>query len=1217
MLTFFLRENKDVVYAVQSQKELDNIAIEKFKWLFDFCTIITTSKVTGTFIGPRKEMITPWSTNAVDITVNMGLSGIQRIEKFRAKTENIDPMLEVEYVDLLPDMFDQQNAPEPIKFIDNISDYNEKQGLALNKEEIQFLKNISRKMSRKLTDSEIFGFSQVNSEHCRHKIFNGKFIIDGQEQKNSLFKLIKETSKANHNEIVSAYKDNVAFINGPEIDFFYPEDGFKSSFFKERKDESVISLKAETHNFPTTVEPFFGAATGSGGEIRDRMAGGKGSMPLVGTAVYMTSKPELEKQENSKKRREFLYQTPEQILIKASNGASDFGNKFGQPLINGSLFTYEHFENENLTAYDKVIMLAGGIGFGVKSYAFKDLPKKDDLIVLLGGDNYRIGMGGGAVSSVDTGKYGNKIELNAVQRANPEMQKRVYNVVRALAESENNPIISIHDHGAGGHLNCFSELIENTGGVIYIDKLPKGDPTLSDMEIIGNESQERMGLVVDKKSVEKIEKIAKRERAPMFVVGEVKSNNRFIFKGEDGREPFNLKLDYLLGCTPQTVLEDKRVKNEYSEPECSLKDFDIYLNKVLSNDAVACKDWLTNKVDRSVTGKVALQQTCGEFQLPLNNLGIAALDYSSYLGVATAIGHAPIPSLINVGAGSRLSVAEALTNIVWAPLKNGIKGVSLSANWMWPCKNEGEDARLYDAVESLSNFCIALGINVPTGKDSLSMTQKYPDGKTVKAPGTVIVSAAAQVQDFTKAVTPVLVEDYDSTIIYIEFSKCPYSLGGSIFYQTLDAVGKNTPDVNDPAYFAKAFNAVQSLIEKKQILAGHDISAGGMITSLLEMTFANSKVGLDINLGNIEEKDILSILFSEKPGVLIQVKDTKEVVDFLFGKSISFYPIGGVINERVLKIIKHTRYEHFDIDKLRDVWYRKSYLFDCLQTNKEQAELRFKNYAKQPLKYIFPKTIENVFPKTSKRSINAAIIREKGVNGDREMAYSLYLAGMNVKDIHMTDLMNGSEDLSDVNMLVYVGGFSNSDVLGSAKGWAAGFLFNEKAKKALDNFYKREDTLSLGVCNGCQLMVELGIFNEKNIVNPKMNWNKSGKFESSFVSVKIMPNESVMLGSLSNTELGVWIAHGEGRFTLGDREMDYAIPMKYAYSEYPANPNGSDFDAAAICTKDGRHIAMMPHIERSIFLWQWPYTNKNSENMISPWLNAFKSAYNWIEKNKK
>jgi len=1222
MLTFFICKEEKIVYALQSEKKLTKSDIEKCTWLFRNPDTIQTETHKGKFIGPRSEMVTPWSTNAVEITQNMGMSGIERIEMFREDNGKFDPMLEMQYKNLTQDIFDIVREKEQAIPVEDLEAYNEQEGLALNNEEIRYLKYVSKKIGRKLTDSEVFGFSQVNSEHCRHKIFNGKFIINETETEKSLFDWIKRTSKENPNFLISAYKDNVAFVEGPEIDVFTPKEAEKASDFYVFRSPSVISLKAETHNFPTTVEPFYGASTGSGGEIRDRMAGGKGSLPVAGTAVYMTSLPRVDEEEDFSEKpeeRPFLYQHPADILIKASNGASDFGNKFGQPLICGSVFTFEHEEEEEVTAYDKVIMLAGGIGYALKSSALKDIPDGNELLIMMGGDNYRIGMGGGAVSSVATGQYGNKIELNAIQRANPEMQKRVYNVIRAFAETENNPIVSIHDHGAGGHLNCFSELLEDTGGIVYLDKLPVGDPSLSDKEIIGNESQERMGMLIKKKQLKQLEQIAERERAPVYVSGEAKGNHKLVFKNAEGEKPFNLKLEYLFGNTPQIEIRDKEQQKTYTDPVYELKRFKEYLRKILKHEAVACKDWLTNKVDRSVTGRIAMQQTCGTIQLPLNNAGIIALDYTGTSGVATSIGHASTAGLIDPEKASRLSVAEALTNIIWAPLKDGIKSVSLSANWMWPAGNPGEDARLYRAVKAISDFCVNLGINIPTGKDSLSMTQKYPNGKKVLSPGTVIVSAAAEVTDVKKAISPVLKPDLCSTLIYINFSKSDYKLGGSTFFQTLNAIGSEAPDVKDTEHFIRAFNAVQNLMQKDKIIAGHDIGAGGMMTSLLEMCFANPRVGLDINISRIPETDIPAILFAENPGILIQVRDPKKVVDYLYSKNIDFHVIGKILKERVFKIIKNNQYEYFDIDTLRDVWYRKSFLMDKRQSGEYLAERRYENYKNQPLEFVFPNGFKGKTPKVRSKKVKAAIIREKGVNGDREMAYSMFEAGLDVKDIHMTDLISGRENLQDVNMIVFVGGFSHSDVLGSAKGWAAGFLYNEKARKALDNFYARPDTLSLGVCNGCQVMTELGVvFPEMKEEHPKMQWNDSKKFESGFISVDIPRNNSVMLSSLAGSTLGVWVAHGEGKFALPHAASDYNIAMKYSYSEYPGNPNGSDYNAAAICSENGRHLAMMPHIERSIFPWQWAhYPNERAEDTHTPWLEAFVNARIWIEKTRK
>jgi len=1224
MKIYYFYSPENLAYIAVQSTRLTIKNINKLLWLFgDDSLYIDSDFLKGDFICTYPELITPWCTNAVEIAKNIGINSITRMELLipydKSKHIYYDTMIQTIISDPDQNIFKNKRQKEPIKFIDDIEKYNIEAGLALSKYEINYLKDVSESLGRQLTDSEVYGFAQVNSEHCRHKIFNGIFIIDGVEKKQSLFDLIKATTKANPGRVISAYSDNVAFIEVGKAKIFTPLRGDVPSSFIEYDENVVYSLKAETHNFPTTVEPFYGAATGSGGEIRDRMAGGIGSIPLVGTAVYMVADTKDyidEKKVNQHDKGRFLYHNPVDILIKASNGASDFGNKFGQPLICGSLYTFEQKINNKLIAYDKIIMLAGGIGYALKKYAHKKTVRPGQSVIMMGGDNYRIGMGGGAVSSVATGKYENNIERNAVQRANPEMQKRVFNVIRALSENNANPIISIHDHGAGGHLNCFAELLNPIGGEINIDALPLGDPSLSDKEIICNESQERMGLVVDNGNYEKIEKIALRERAPIYKVGKIYPTQSICFIGKDNRKPFDLKFDFLFGKTPKTIIRDNSIKSEFINPKYNLKNFEIYLEKVLSNEAVACKDWLTNKVDRSVTGRVALQQTCGKIQLPLNNLGITALDYSSKTGIAFSIGHAPNVAIIDSAKASRLSVAEALTNIVWAPLRNGLEGISLSANWMWPSGLPGEDARLYDAVKSLSDFCLQLKINVPTGKDSLSLSQNYPDGTVVKGPGTVIVTASGVTDDFTAAVTPDLKNVKNSSLIYINFSGMAPALGGSIFYQELKNIGDNPPDIADADYFKRTFTVLQDLIRQNLILAGHDISAGGLITTLLEMTFANPDIGLDINLSSIPYDDIIQILFAENPGVVIQVSNVKEVINKLYQADIEYFPIGHLIDKRELKIIKYQTYEHFDIDKWRDLWYKKSYLYDLRQTANNKAKDRFNNYKNQPLNFILPEISLPVKLPNNKLKLKpkAAIIREKGVNGDREMAYCLYLAGFEVIDIHMTDIIEGRINLDDISFIVFVGGFSNSDVLGSAKGWAANFLYNEKAKLELDKFYSREDTLSLGVCNGCQLMVHLGLLSDNKNYRPTMTWNDSKKFESNFITVDIIESNSVLLKPLIGSRLGVWVAHGEGKFILNGNENDYNIAMKYSYHDYPANPNGSDYDAAALLSADGRHLAMMPHLERSIFSWQWPYsTDDIKKNKFTPWIMAFLSAYDWVQ----
>ena len=1166
--TVFAVHTSNSELAKQTQNELSTETISKLNWLFGNATKIEESVLADFFVGPRAAMVTPWSTNAVEITQNMGIEGITRIEEFEKVAADFvafDPMLSQKYTELHQDIFTIKIQPEAILEIEDIAVYNQQEGLSLSTDEVEYLENLSKKLNRKLTDSEVFGFSQVNSEHCRHKIFNGKFVIDGVEKPYSLFKLIKKTAAENPNDIVSAYKDNVAFIKGPTVEQFAPNTADKPDFYTKKQFDSVISLKAETHNFPTTVEPFNGAATGSGGEIRDRLAGGQGSLPLAGTAVYMTAYSRLEENrnwENGMSKRKWLYQTPMDILIKASNGASDFGNKFGQPLITGSILTFEHDEDNRKLGYDKVIMQAGGIGYGKASQAQKQTPKTGDKIVILGGENYRIGMGGAAVS------------------------------------------------------------LEETGGLIDLDKLPVGDPTLSAKEIIGNESQERMGLVIGQKDIDTLQRIADRERSPMYQVGEVTGNHRFTFESKTtGEKPMDFALEDLFGSSPKVVMNDKNVVRKYTDLEYTTENIPTYLEQVLQLEAVACKDWLTNKVDRCVGGKVAKQQCVGPLQLPLNNVGVMALDYNGKQGIATSIGHAPISALIDPKAGSRNAIGEALTNIVFAPLKDNLQSVSLSANWMWACKNEGEDARLYEAVQACSDFAIELGINIPTGKDSLSMKQKYPNDEVI-APGTVIISAVGNCSDITKVVEPVLQRNGGS-IYYINLSQDEFKLGGSSFAQTLNKIGTETPTIKDSNYFKNAFNTIQNLIKDRQILAGHDIGSGGLITTLLEMCFspltpeggttAVIEAGMKLNFDCFEEKDLVKILFSENIGVVLQAKDDTTFETAFQGLEI--FKIGKVEESNLLEVGSWK----LEVSKHRDIWFKTSYLLDQKQTKNNKAKERFDNYKNQALQYTFPKHFTGILtPSTSPNGKEArpkaAIIREKGSNSEREMANAMYLAGFDVKDVHMTDLITGRENLEDIQFIGAVGGFSNSDVLGSAKGWAGAFLYNEKAKTALQNFFKRDDTLSVGICNGCQLFMELELVNPEHEVHGKMLHNDSHKHESIFTSVKVQENNSVMLSSLAGTTLGVWVSHGEGKFKLPYEESNYNIVAKYSYDSYPANPNGSDYNTAMLCDATGRHLVMMPHIERSTFPWNWAYYPSDKKDEVSPWIEAFVNARLWVEK---
>ncbi|MBN1675306.1 MAG: phosphoribosylformylglycinamidine synthase [Kiritimatiellae bacterium] len=1225
----------EIVFFVECREPLSDELRDRLAWLLE-AEPLSRRALKGRFVGPRKEMVTPWSTNAVEITQNSGVPGITRIESFeRVRGRGAvpyDPMLQQLYDRLDPHSLTIERQPDPILDVTDIAAYNREAGLALSEDEIAYLTRAAQERGRPFTDSEIFGFAQANSEHCRHKIFNGQFVINGQKQEKSLFRMIRDTSEANPNDIISAYKDNAALIAGHEALQFAPERADEPSWFGLEKTELTLSLKAETHNFPTTVEPFMGAATGSGGEIRDRMGVGRGGIPLAGTACYMTSYPRLTARnwEAASPARDWLYQTPQQILTKASNGASDYGNKFGQPLIAGSLLTFEHRAGDVFLGYDKTIMLAGGLGTADRAYAHKLKPKPGDKIVVLGGDNYRIGMGGGSVSSVNTGAYSKKLELNAVQRSNPEMQKRVFNAIRGILESTNNPILLVHDHGAGGHMNCIAELLEETGGIVHMARLPIGDPTLSDKEIIGNESQERMGLVIRQEDIELAARIAERERAPMYVAGEITGDGRIVFENREGRRPIDLETGMLFGKPPRTVMDVQTRAFAFEPVACSAAEFEADLANVLSLEGVACKDWLTNKVDRSVTGRIAQQQCVGPLQLPLNGAGVVALDYAGGLGTATSLGHNPVVGLIDPGTGAVMSVAEALTNLVFVPLQDGLKSVSLSANWMWPCKLPGEDARLYHAVKAISEFTIKLGINIPTGKDSLSMSQKYDDGTVVRAPGTVIVSTVGLCDDIRAIVTPDLKPEPTTALLYINLSGIAANpLGGSSLAQTKARVGTAAPTVKDPAAFAAGFSLLQTWVKRKRMLAGQDVSAGGVIVAALEMAFAGN-CGLDLAWDTDDDPDqTAAFLFCEKPAVLVQVKDSE--ADRMLAQAreagLAAFRIGAANpGSNQVRISAGLFACRASVAALRRTWFETSFLLEQHQATPAPAKSRFATFDRYPLEFRFPAAFEGTaaqlgcnLVRRSASGLRAAIIREKGTNGEREMAYSLFAAGFDVKDVMMTDLIAGRETLNDVSFVVFCGGFSNSDVLGSAKGWAGAFRYNPKARDTLARFYARPDTLSLGICNGCQLMIALDLVYPDHATKPSMAFNDSHKFESAFLAVHIPARtNAVMFRGLENTTLGIWVAHGEGRFVLPEPETAYDICAKYVAGDYPANPNGSRYDAAGVVSHDGRHLAMMPHLERAVLPWQWAYypPARKATDQITPWLQAFVNARLWVEARK-
>ncbi|MDO5395554.1 MAG: phosphoribosylformylglycinamidine synthase [Bacteroidales bacterium] len=1206
MIIYF--RNRATVYAVEVETAPDAAVISFLENLLG-AVVADAAMLPGPFVGPRRGLVTPWATNAVEIVRNSGFCGVKRIEKFREGARVRDALLEDVYDGLDADVFKMSaGAARPLP-VDNISEYNSIHGLALSFAEVDYLKDVSRRLGRNLNEAEVYGFAQINSEHCRHKTFNGNFHIDGAGKTLSLFDHIRATS-VGHENILSAYADNSAVMKGLTADLFRPELASAPSPYVFTPEKISWTLKAETHNFPTTVEPFNGAATGSGGEIRDRMCTGTGSVPLAGIAVYMTSYPRLEPRgyECNPAPRRWAYNDPARILVRASDGASDFGNKFGQPLICGTLQTFEGMDSQGrVYGYDKAVMMAGGVGYIPDRCLCKKHTCAGMRIVMLGGDSYRIGMGGGSVSSLANGEATSRVELNAVQRANPEMQRRVANVIRAVVESGLPGIAAVHDHGAGGHINALTELMSDSGGCVDMSALPVGDYTLSDTELLCNESQERVAMAVDESVLTSLKTIAMRERAPMAVVGVIAADGRIVFEQPD-HPVFDLSVTDLFSALPPKDVVDSHCMKSFADPMYDLSDICRYIYNVMALESVACKDWLTNKVDRSVGGLVARQQCVGPLQLPLSDFGVTAFSFTGNQGIAMSVGSAPVVALVDMRRSVRLAVVRALTNIVGAGISGGIGSVALSANWMWPNGHEGDMADLYDAVEELSAFCRALGIAVPTGKDSLSMTQKYPDGD-VSAPGTLLVTAAGMVADVRRVTTSVARIGGDDCLYYVSLGSDVNALGGSAFYQTLGAVGTDAPGTASAQEIADVFNAIAQMSP----LALHDVGSGGLFVTLAEMLFADSRGGFEIftdGLAGIGFMGLAPMLFSESPGMVMQI-DAADVAVFeaeMKKTGAEYAYIGKSYEERTIRLHHGAQTYEFDVDSLRRQWVHTSGLFDRMQCAASCAGSRVKNLGKQPVVWSGLKMITPDIH-LSDRRIRAAVIREKGVNGEREMAYALHAAGFEVVDVHTTDLCSGREDLRDVSLIVFCGGFTNSDVLGAARGWAAVLRENETARKVLDDYFARESTLSLGVCNGCQLMVELGLFNTPE-GSVRLAPNESGKFESSFLSVEIPHNGSAMLGALSGMTAGVWVAHAEGRFVFSGTHNGFKVCARYMYDEYPGNPNGSDDRVAAICTPDGRHLAMMPHPERSILPRQCGhYPREWSDDRYTPWLEMFRNAY--------
>ncbi len=1231
-------------------------------------------------VGPRMNFTTAWSTNAVSICHACGLTKINRIERSRRYKLIFGSQKSSDFLELIHDRmtecsypeplttFETGIIPEPVKTIPLLEDgksalikINHEMGLGLDDWDIDYYYNLFvNDLKRNPTNVECFDLSQSNSEHSRHWFFRGRLIIDGREIPESLMQIVKEPYKRNPNNSVIAFKDNSSAIRGYKIHTIMPESPEKPSPLKEKELTYHLIFTAETHNFPTGVAPFPGAETGTGGRIRDVHATGRGSLVVAGTAAYCVGNLFIPNYPLPWEHGSSIYPknlaSPLQIEIEASNGASDYGNKFGEPVIQGFTRSFGlKMPDGERREWIKPIMFTGGVGQIDARHLEKGEPENGMVVVKVGGPAYRIGMGGGAASSMISGENIEELDFNAVQRGDAEMEQKLNRVIRACVELGNeNPIVSIHDQGAGGNCNVVKEIIHPSGANIDIRKIILGDNTLSVLEIWGAEYQEQDALLIHSSRIELFEGLCKREKVPVAVIGEITGDGYIVlYDGNDDSIIEHLSLEKVLGDMPQKTFHLERVasNNQPLRLPDNITVLDA-IDRVLRLVSVGSKRFLTNKVDRSVTGLIARQQCAGPLQLTVSDVAVIAQSHfgheSGLSGAAISIGEQPIKGLINPSAMARMSVGEALTNIVWAKISS-LRDIKCSANWMWAPKLTGEGAKLYDAAIAMRDIMLELGIAVDGGKDSLSMAAKvvHPSGdvETVKSPGALVISAYATCPDITRVITPDLKMHGKSKLIYIDLGSGKNRLGGSALAHCYKQVGDESPDVDNTQLLKDAFNAVQELIDKELILSGHDRSDGGLATTLLEMAFAGN-CGMEITLSQESgvksqesEKGVMPILFSEELGLVIEYMPDKEdsIVAILENYSVPCQIIGRTSTEKRIEINLMTHDSGLltildeDMRRLRAIWEETSHQLDMLQANPEcvleEKEIIYdRTGSSYHISFKPEQTPEIILKRDVKPAV--AIIREEGSNGDREMTSAFYLAGFEPWDVTMTDLLNEKIDLSQFKGIVFVGGFSYADVLDSAKGWAGTIRFNKKLYEQFQGFYNRPDTFSLGVCNGCQLMALLGWVPWQGIddkFQPRFIHNKSGRFESRFATIKILESPSIMLKGMEGSVLGVWIAHGEGLAHFPDKKiLDEVLerklaPIRYVddngevTEKYPFNPNGSPFGITALCTPDGRHLAVMPHPERAFLKWQWAWMPEEMKKNLnaSPWLKMFQNAREW------
>ncbi|RJQ17922.1 MAG: phosphoribosylformylglycinamidine synthase [Nitrospiraceae bacterium] len=1264
-------------------------------------------------VGPRMNFTTAWSANAVSVCRACGLTKIKRIERSRRylfeggfvpdivsslitrhSSLFFDRMTECPYPRPL-ETFETGTTPEHVYKIPLIEEgksalekINREMGLGLDDWDIGYYYDLFVKdIGRDPTNVECFDLSQSNSEHSRHWFFKGKLIIDDIEMPLNLIELVKHPLDLNPNNSVIAFRDNSSSIRGYEVHTIIPENPLAPSRFQKTGLRYDVIFTAETHNFPSGVAPFPGAETGTGGRIRDVEATGRGGLVIAGTAAYCVGNLLIPGYDLPWEDKSFPYPgnlaSPLEIEIQASNGASEYGNKFGEPVIQGFTRSFGmRLPNGERYEWLKPIMFTGGIGQMDARHIEKGKPEKGMLVVKIGGPAYRIGIGGGAASSMIQGENIAELDFNAVQRGDAEMEQKMNRVLRSCVEmGDANPVVSIHDQGAGGNCNVVKEIIYPAGAKVEVRKIQLGDSTLSVLEIWGAEYQEQNALLLRPEGLGLFHKMCEREKVPYAVIGEITGDGYIVLHDEtDGSTPVNLDLGKILGSMPQKTFHLERMSmklqplvfpwDSFSAPYPLHPFFRDALERVLRLVSVGSKRFLTNKVDRSVTGLIARQQCAGPLQLPLSNVAIIAQSHFSRTGAAISIGEQPVKTLLDPAAMARMSVGEALTNIVWAKISS-IEDIKCSGNWMWAAKLPGEGAKLYDAAVALGDILVKLGIAIDGGKDSLSMAaqvviqnkeqrakntdEREQTAETVKSPGTLVISAYATCPDVTKVITPDIKRPGQSKLIFIDLGKGKNRPGGSALAQVYNQIGNESPDVDDPKLLRYAFNAVQTLIEKDMVLAGHDRSDGGLIITLLEMAFAGN-CGIEIELGvkNSESRvnEAMSILFSEELGMVIEYLPEKEdeIISVFKNFSVPHQIIGKTLIDKKIKITLLTHDSKLltlideDMRVLRGIWEETGYQLEKLQINPACAEEEKENiYDRKGPNYVLTFDPEKTTPLNSPLSKGGdrgvplppkvAIIREEGSNSDREMSSAFYHAGFEPWDVTMTDFLEERTTLSDFRGVAFVGGFSYADVLDSAKGWAGVIRFNKRIWEEFQGFYHREDTFSLSVCNGCQLAALLGWIPYQGIADtkqPRFIHNISGRFESRFSTVRILPGPAIMLKGMEGSSLGIWVAHGEGRAYFPDEtilekiEKDGLAPIRYVDDnneitmKYPFNPNGSASGIASLCSPDGRHLAVMPHPERTFLKWQWPWMPEDwrRDLKISPWLRIFQNAREWCDKDR-